>query len=143
MNFWDVVAIFFWSFVFVAYLMLLFSIIGDLFRDRELNGWWKAVWIIFLVFVPFLTALIYVIARGRGMAQRQMEAAARNQADTEHYIRSVAATAPAASSKSAVDQIADAQKLLAAGAITQAEFDSLKQQALATPSQPVMAGTAR
>src|SRR5438309_6064042 len=121
MNFWNFVAIFFWSFVFVAYLMLLFSIIGDLFRDHELNGWWKAVWLLFLIFVPFATALVYVIARGRGMTRRQMEAAARNQADAETYIRSVASTAPAASSKSAVDQIADAQKLLAAGAITQAE----------------------
>jgi hypothetical protein len=139
MNFWDVVQLFFWSFVFVAYLMLLFSIIGDLFRDRELNGWWKAVWFICLVFVPFLTALIYVIARGKGMSQRSAEAAARNQADTEHYIRTVAAT-PANGSRSAVDQIADAQKLLASGAITQAEFDGLKQQALA--SQPAMAGAA-
>ncbi len=140
MNFWNFVAIFFWSFVFVAYLMLLFSIIGDLFRDHELNGWWKAVWMIFLVFVPFLTALVYVIARGNGMARRQMEAAARNQADTESYIRSVAATTPA-STASAVDQIADAQKLLASGAITQAEFDALKQKLLAP--QPAMAGSTR
>src|SRR3954449_2774099 len=98
-NFGSVIWLLLWSFAFVAYLFALFAVLMDLFRDRELNGWWKAVWIIFLVFVPFLTALIYVIARGRGMAQRQMEAAARNQADTEHYIRSVAATAPAASSK--------------------------------------------
>ena len=55
----------FWSFAFVAYLFALFAIIGDLFRDQKLHGWWKAVWIIFLIFVPFITALIYVIARGR------------------------------------------------------------------------------
>ena len=70
MNFWSIVGLFFWSFVFIAYLFVLFAIIGDLFRDHQLNGWLKALWIIFLVFVPFLTALVYLIARGNHMAAR-------------------------------------------------------------------------
>ncbi|MET1018978.1 MAG: PLDc N-terminal domain-containing protein, partial [Microterricola sp.] len=68
MNFWEVVGLFFWSFAFVAYLFVLFAILTDLFRDHSTNGWVKALWIILLVFVPFLTALIYLIARGSGMA---------------------------------------------------------------------------
>ena len=61
-----------WIFVFVAWIMVLFTIIGDLFRDHQLSGWWKAVWIFFLIFVPFLTALIYLIARGHGMRERSI-----------------------------------------------------------------------
>jgi hypothetical protein len=64
-NIWDLLWVFFWAFAFVAYLVALFSIIGDIFRDRQLNGWLKAIWLIFLVFLPFLTALVYLIVRGR------------------------------------------------------------------------------
>ncbi|MFF1633837.1 SHOCT domain-containing protein [Leifsonia sp. NPDC058248] len=126
MNFWDFVAYFFWIFVWVAYLMVLFSIIADIFRDHSLNGWLKALWIIFLVFVPFLTALIYLVARGRGMSERQMAMAQREQADTNTYIRSVASTG------SAADDIAKAKTLLDSGAITPAEFETLKAHALGT-----------
>ncbi|WP_338031522.1 SHOCT domain-containing protein [Diaminobutyricibacter tongyongensis] len=125
MNFWDFVSFFFWTFVFIAYLMILFSIIGDLFRDHKLNGWWKAVWVIFLVFLPFLTALVYLIARGRGMAERQRAAAEAAQADANSYIRSVAATP-----SSPADDIAKAKALLDSGTITQPEFDALKAKAL-------------
>src|SRR5215216_2208469 len=69
-SFWDIIWWFFWVFVFISYLMVLFNIVADLFRDHALNGWWKAVWIIFLIFVPFLTALVYLIARGKGMSER-------------------------------------------------------------------------
>ena len=71
MDFWHFLYLIIWSFVFVAYLMVLFQIIGDLFRDRDLGGGWKALWIIGLVVFPFLVALIYLIARGRGMAERR------------------------------------------------------------------------
>ena len=77
-------------FAFTAYLFALFAIIGDLFRDRSQNGWVKAIWIIFLVFVPFLTALIYLIARGRGMAERSQKQATQMQSATDDYIRNVA-----------------------------------------------------
>ena len=63
-----------WAFVFGCYLVVLFQIVVDLFRDEDLSGWWKAVWIIFLIIVPFLSVLIYVIARGRGMAERHQAA---------------------------------------------------------------------
>ena len=125
MNVWDFITWFFWVFVFVAYLMVIFSIIGDLFRDHELNGWWKAVWIIFLVFMPFLTALVYLIARGRGMAQRQAAQVSQLQAAQADYIRHTAGTG------SPVDEIAKAKELLDSGAISQAEFDALKAKALA------------
>ena len=63
-----------WAFVLGCYLVVLFQVLVDLFRDEDLSGWWKAVWIIFLIIVPFLSVLIYVIARGRGMAERHQEA---------------------------------------------------------------------
>jgi ABC-type multidrug transport system fused ATPase/permease subunit len=123
-NLGDIIWIFLWSFFFIVYLMVLFSILSDLFRDHSLSGWWKAVWIIFLIFVPFLTALIYLIARGQGMAQRGMKQAAEAKKQQDAYIQQVA------SSSSATDQIAQAKALLDAGTITQAEFDQLKAKAL-------------
>jgi hypothetical protein len=130
MNFWDFVWFFFWAYVFFSYLMVLFAIIADIFRDSELNGGLKAVWILFLVFVPFLTALVYVIARGKGMSERQIAAAQRARSETDSYIRSVASSSPA-------DEIAKAKTLLDSGSITQSEFDGLKAQAMARQTQAV------
>ncbi|MFC9983491.1 SHOCT domain-containing protein [Microbacterium keratanolyticum] len=123
---WDAIWWFLTIFVFVAYLMALFSIISDLFRDHKLNGWAKAVWMLFLVFLPFVTALVYLIARGRGMGERAQQQAAQAQEAANEYIRSVSGTAatPAA-------EIAHAKQLLDSGAITAEEFDKLKQSALA------------
>jgi hypothetical protein len=106
--------------------MALFSIVADLFRDHTLNGWWKALWIIFLLFVPFLTALVYVIARGKGMAERGQRSYSEQESATRDYIRSAAG-----SGASPADEIAKAKSLLDAGTITQAEFDSIKGRALA------------
>jgi hypothetical protein len=125
-SFWDIIWWFLWVFVFVAYLMALFAIIGDLFRDHKLNGWWKAVWVIFLIFVPFLTALIYLIARGQGMAERSQKEARQYQAATDAYIRQTAGTGVSPS-----DEIAKAKALLDAGTISQQEYDQLKAKALA------------
>ena len=123
-SFWD----FFWFvlafFLLMAYLMVLFQILTDMFRDRELSGWWKAVWVICLIFAPFLTALIYLIARGKGMAERNIAAIQSAQANQADYIRTVAGSA------SPADQIAQAKGLLDSGAISQEEFDSLKAKAL-------------
>jgi hypothetical protein len=124
-NFWDIIWIVIWSFVFVAYLMVFFRILADLFSDHELSGWIKAIWIIALIFVPFLTALIYLIARGRGMAERQYAAVRQAQSQTDAYIQQVAG------GKSSAQDIADAKALLDSGAITRAEFDTLKAKALA------------
>lgn len=125
MGFWDFILWIFWVFVFVAYLMVVFSIIADIFRDHELNGWLKAIWILFLIFVPFLTALIYLIARGSGMQKRSLAQAQAIQSAQAEYIRQTAGSAP-----SAADDIAKAKSLLDAGTISQAEFDTLKAKAL-------------
>lgn len=114
-----------WSFFFVMYLMILFHIIGDLFRDRELSGWWKALWVIALIIFPFLTALIYLIARGRGMAERQAGEMRQAQEATDSYIQQVAGRS------NPTEQIATAKNLLDQGTITQTEFDRLKASALA------------
>src|SRR5215203_5842498 len=92
MNFWDFFWLLIWSYVIVAYLILLFHIIADVFRDREMGGFAKALWMIVLIVAPFLGALIYLIARGRGMAERQAGAVRQAQAETEQYIQSVAAS---------------------------------------------------
>jgi hypothetical protein len=123
-NFWDVVTLMASTFIFVAYLIILFQVIADLFRDSEMGGFAKALWIIGLVFVPVLTALIYVVARGGGMAARQRAAVERAKSDTDAYIKGVAGKSPA-------DQIADAKKLLDAGTINADEFAKLKAKALA------------
>jgi hypothetical protein len=129
MSFWnslgDILWWTLWFFAFFAYLWAVIAIITDLFRDHKLSGWWKAVWIIFLIFVPFLTALVYLIARGNGMAERAQKEARQVQAATDEYIRSTAGTAASPS-----DEIAKAKALFDAGSITQAEYDQLKAKAL-------------
>jgi uncharacterized membrane protein len=115
-----------WAFVFGCYLVVLFQVLVDLFRDQDLSGWWKAVWVIFLIIVPFLSVLIYVIARGRGMAERRLEAQGGGRRGEEAYV-----PPSIISMGDPTDQLASAQKLLDSGAITQAEFEQLKQRALA------------
>jgi ABC-type multidrug transport system fused ATPase/permease subunit len=123
-NFWDILWLIFSTFAFVAYILILFQIVIDLFRDNELGGGFKALWIIGLIFVPLLTALVYIVARGRGMAERQRATLQRAKSDTEAYIKGVAGKSPA-------DQIADAKALLDAGTINADEFAKLKAKALA------------
>jgi hypothetical protein len=123
-TFWGFIWIFLVGYAFIAYLMVLFSIISDLIRDGKLNGWFKVLWFIAIFALPFLTALVYLIARGRGMAERQMNAAQANRDAADNYIKNVAGTSPA-------DEIAKGKTLLDSGAITQAEFDTLKQKQLA------------
>jgi hypothetical protein len=123
-NFWDLVWLMVSTFFFVAYLLIMFQIVADLFRDAELGGGSKALWLLALVFLPVATALIYVIVRGRGMADRQMASAKRAKSDADNYIRSVAGKSPA-------EQIADAKALLDSGVINADEFAKLKAKALA------------
>jgi uncharacterized membrane protein YcjF (UPF0283 family) len=131
-SFWDIIWWFLWVFVFVAYLMVLFQIITDLFRDRDLNGWAKAAWLILMLFLPIVTALIYLIARGRGMAERSAHWAEASRKQTESYIREVAGATPS-------DEIAKAKALLESGAITQTEYDTLKARAISGEPHPVSA----
>ena len=125
MSFWNIIWFIFVSFAFIAYLMFMFQIIGDLFRDHTVSGWVKALWMICLIFFPFLTAIIYLVVRGKGMYERQSAAINAARTSQEDYIRNVAAPA------SPGDQIAQAKALLDSGAISQAEFDALKAKALA------------
>jgi len=122
-NFWDIVWLILSTFVFIAYLLVLFQIVVDLFRDSDLGGFAKVLWIIGLIFLPFLTALAYILFRGGGMAQRQQAAMQRAKSDTDSYIREVAGKSPA-------EQIAHAKALLDAGTINQDEFAKLKAKAL-------------
>ncbi len=126
MSFWDVVWFIVISFAFVAYLMVMFSIIADLFRDRDTSGGVKALWILGLIVFPFLVALIYLIVKGNGMAERSARSADTMRKQQDEYIKSVAGpqTSPA-------EQIEKAHSMLDAGAISQAEFEQLKAKALA------------
>lgn len=108
--------------VLISYLFALFAVVGDLFRDNSVNGFVKAVWIFFLIFVPFLTILVYLIARGAGMSERSAAAVKQEKAAADEYIRSVAG--------SPSDEIARAKALLDAGTITEEEYASLKAKAL-------------
>jgi hypothetical protein len=123
MSFLSVFWYIFIAFLFFAWLVILFQIIGDLFRDHTMGGFAKAIWVIALVFLPFLTMFIYLIARGKGMAERQQAAIVDMKQQQDEYIKSVAGT-------SSADQISQAKALLDAGTISQAEFDALKAKAL-------------
>ena len=122
-SFWDLIWWFLWVCVFIAYLFALFAVVSDLFRDHTLNGWWKAVWVVFLIFVPFLTVLVYLVARGKGMAERSRKEAQQVQQAQDDYIRQVAGHSPS-------DEIAKARQLLDAGTITPEEYEQLKAKAL-------------
>ncbi|GAB25680.1 MAG TPA: hypothetical protein DIW80_21430 [Gordonia polyisoprenivorans] len=125
---WDSFWNFLWSmviiFAFVAYLIVLWYIIADLFRDHKASGWSKAIWVIFLIILPYLTALAYLLVKGQGMAERAQKAAVEYKKESDDYIKTVAGTSPA-------QQIADAKSLLDSGAINNEEFEHLKAKALA------------
>ena len=125
-DFGEVLLWSFWFFIWIAALMVWFRCLFDMFSDSTLSGWAKAGWAILLIFVPWLGALIYLIARGRSMTERQMSRAAEMQAAQADYIKQVAGaqTSPA-------DQIASAKALLDSGAIDQGEYDALKAKAFA------------
>ena len=125
-DFWEVLLWSFWFFIWIAALMVWFRCLFDLFGDSSLSGWGKAGWAVLLIFVPWLGALIYLIARGRSMTERQIAAAEQLQAEQKEYIQQVAGA-----SQGPAQEIARAKELLDAGTITQAEFDALKSRALA------------
>lgn len=122
---WDFLWHFLIIFAWIAYLLVLFQILTDLFwRDHKTSGFAKAIWVILLIVFPWLTALVYLIARGNGMAERAREAAAAAKKQTDDYIREAAGRSPPA------EEIAHAKELLDAGTISQSEFDALKTKAL-------------
>ena len=113
-------------FLFFAWFMCLFWVYGDIFRSKDLGGVAKTLWVLFVLFTFWLGLLVYVLVRGKGMQERQLEQAREMQAAQTAYIKSVAS-----SSGSATDQIASAKSLLDSGAITHDEFNALKSKALA------------
>ena len=125
MSFWDIVWFIIFSYAFIAYLMMLFSVLGDLFTDHETSGGMKAAWLLFFLVVPFLSLLVYLLARGDGMATRSARRMQAAKADQDAYIQQVAGQA------SPTAQIAQAQQLRDSGEITADEFASLKARALA------------
>ncbi len=125
-DFGEVLLWSFWFFIWIAALMVWFRCLFDLFGDHTLSGWGKAGWALLLIFVPWVGALIYLIARGRSMTERQISRAKEMQAAQDQYIQQVAGT-----STSPADQIANAKALLDSGTIDQSEFDTLKAKALA------------
>jgi hypothetical protein len=108
----------------VIWIWILITVLVDLFRDHELSGWAKAAWVLFLVFLPVITVLIYLIARGAGMRDRAIAEQRHMQQQTDQYIRSVASNSP-------VDELRKLDELRASGAISPEEFERLKARALA------------
>ncbi len=114
-------------FLFFAWFMCLFWILGDIFRSKDIGGVAKTLWVLFVIIIPWLGLLVYMIARGHGMQQRQLEQAQAIAQAQNDYVRSVAARG----TTSATDEISSAKSMLDSGTITQAEFDQLKAKALA------------
>ena len=118
--FWSMLIFFAW----VIWIWILITILSDLFRDHELSGWAKAAWVLFLVFIPFLTALIYLIARGSGMRERALKAQAEAKHHMDAYIQQQAHSSPA-------DELHKLNDLKEKGAISSEEFDKAKAKLLA------------
>jgi phospholipase D-like protein/putative oligomerization/nucleic acid binding protein len=119
--FWTIIIFFAW----VAYIWILVAILTDVFRRRDIGGWAKAAWVVFMIVLPFLGVLTYLIFQHDGMAERSTEQAKQAQKQMDDYVRSVGG------GDGAAGEIEKAKKLLDSGAITQAEYDTLKTKALA------------
>jgi hypothetical protein len=117
---WTMLIFFLW----IAWIMLLFYVLSDVFRRQDASGAKKTLWVIFVILAPFLGVLVYVIANGAGMAERNLRQAQAQQAQLDEHVRSVAGSGGAAA------EIEKAKGLLDSGAITQAEFDTIKAKAL-------------
>jgi hypothetical protein len=120
--FWSILVFFVW----VAWFLLLFRVIGDIFIRRDIGGGTKVLWIIFVIILPFLGVFIYLVANNDGMTQRTIERAQAQQQQMDDYVRTTASSAGGAAA-----EIDKAKQLLDSGAITQAEFEAIKQKALA------------
>jgi general stress protein CsbA len=119
---WSMIIFFAW----VAWIWILITILTDVFRRHDIGGWTKALWTIFLVVIPFLGVLVYLVAQHDGMAERQQKDVQAQQAQFDSYVRQAAGTGGGAAS-----EIEKAKALLDSGAITQSEFDTLKAKAVA------------
>ena len=118
---WSMIIFFAW----VAWLIILFRVIADVFRRHDTSGWGKAAWLVFVIVLPFLGVFIYLIANGDEMGKRDLDQARAAQASMDDYVKSVAGSGGAAA------EIDKGKQLLDSGAITQAEFDAIKAKAIA------------
>jgi hypothetical protein len=116
-----------WFFLFIAWIWLLFSVIADIFRSRDLSGWGKALWALFVIVVPWLGVLVYLIARGKAMGERDYQEGIEREKATRRYIQTVASTAGG----STADELAKLAELRNTGVITEQEFDTQKAKLLA------------
>jgi Phospholipase_D-nuclease N-terminal/Short C-terminal domain len=124
-DFGEAILLAFEIFFFVIWIWILVTILTDLFRDHALSGWAKAAWVLFLVFVPFITALIYLIARGTGMRERAIKAQAEAKQHFDSYVREQA------HGGSPADELHKLQELKEKGALSDTEFDKAKAKLLA------------
>jgi hypothetical protein len=118
---WTMLVFFLW----VLWFWLLFTVFADVFRRHDISGWGKTGWVIFTILLPFLGVFVYLISQGHGMTERNIERAQAQQQQFDSYVRETAGGGAAA-------EIAHAKELLDSGAITEPEFQTLKQKALAT-----------
>jgi ABC-type multidrug transport system fused ATPase/permease subunit len=123
-SFGDLLLSVFEIFLFVIWIWILFTIIGDLFRDHKMSGWAKGLWIVFLVFIPYISMLVYLIARGSGMRERQLQAQSEAKHHMDSYIQEQAHASPA-------DELHKLADLKEKGALSDAEFDQAKAKLLA------------
>ena len=122
---WDVFVSMFWFMLLFSWIALFFHIIGDIFRDRELNGWAKALWCLFLIVVPWLGALVYLIVRGASMNERSVQAAEEREAGFRAYVQD------AASTTSSADELRKLAELRDSGTITAEDYEKAKAKVLA------------
>lgn len=123
-NVWQLALLFFEIFLLIAYLIILFNVFTDIFRDQTLSGGAKALWVVVLMFIPLAGALIYLIFRGRSMQERRVREVQVAEANMKNFIKDTAGRTPA-------QEIAQARTLLDQGVITEAEFNTLKSKAMA------------
>ncbi len=123
-SFGEVLLMVFEVFLFVVYIWILWTILADIFRNHEMPGWLKAAWILLLIFIPYLTALVYLIVYGSDMRERALRAQAEARHEADQYIRAAAHVSPA-------DELHKLHDLVEKGALTQDEYDRAKQKLLA------------
>ena len=126
-TFWDAIWTMVIFFLWILWFWLLFTIWADIFRRHDISGWGKTGWLVLTIVLPFLGAFVYLISQGDGMTKRNVQQAQSQRAQFDEYVRETASSGGGG----AAAEIEKAKSLLDSGAITQAEFDSLKQKALA------------
>lgn len=124
-SFGDLLLLVFEMFLFVVWIWILFTILTDLFRNHEMSGWTKALWVLLLVFIPYITALVYLVVYHNDMRERQIQAASEAKHAADDYIRTAAHVSPA-------DELQKLHDLVGKGALTQAEYDRAKEKLLAS-----------